>query len=178
MPTESLAITYHDTQNMSTYEIPRFSDLSPGTHHTSAGRMWSWPGPDQSGGTAPPFAICMGNETIYNPHPAREFDLYYIEEGFTTELVAVTVPIDTRDPNGSDWTQKPDELPSPKQKYSREVSLNGGVLYTVIPLKTFAPHGQRSILGMFVSCRELRPVLRGHQGVELDMDEATGRVVI
>ena len=67
---ESLAIIYHNTQNMSAHEIPSFSDLSPGTHHTSARSMWSWPGLDQSGGTAPPFAIYMGNEIVCNPHSA------------------------------------------------------------------------------------------------------------
>jgi hypothetical protein len=199
MPTESLAIIYHDTQNMSAYKIPDFSNLSPGTHHINARPMWSWPGPDQSSGTAPPFAVCTTNETIYNPHSAQELNLYYIKEGVTAEFITVTVSINTSAPDDSDWTEKPDEPPGLKQKctaigaerpgasgffcrkglyfdvYFDEDSTNDGMHYMVIPLKSLALHGPKNILRMFVSCKEIEPTSRG---IHLDVDEATGRVIV
>lgn len=154
--------------------------------------MWSWPGLDLSVGMD--FQTYMTSEVIYDPLSAREFDLYFIRRGWTTQMVTVTIPIDLSDDDKDDSSSKSDELPVLKQEptlgqnsepwdsaatlYQNGLYIGGdcevgGSSYLVAPLKVLASRGPRMLLRLFVSHEELPGVSQ-----EVEIDEATGRVVI
>lgn len=191
MPTENLVIIY-SPKIVLACKIPGFSDLPPGTHTTSVTPMWLWRGLDRSYKTSRIRDPELINETVYDQHFTRESSLYSVDEGV---VITATVPIDASDPYDRDWTQNPDELPALKQKsttvgsqatgtntvccrkglYFDEIPTNDGVCYVVIPLKNVAANGPGNVLRLVVSRKEFKHVALG---VCLDMDEATGRVIV
>ncbi|KAF9653264.1 hypothetical protein BDM02DRAFT_3265514 [Thelephora ganbajun] len=186
IPTERLMILYNSRQILGC-KIPNFSTLSLGVNPTSATPMWNWSGLEW-------FKIrvsYMASEATYNPPSSQEFNLYYVCRRPNFKVITVTIPINT----GDDSASEPIKLPAVKQRstfvqnharhpgeHSCQKGLHfdkacrsDGVRYLIAPLKDIASEGLRRALGVFVSYKELS---RLSQAFEIDMDEATGRVVI
>ena len=141
----------------------------------------------------------MTSEPIHNPLSAHELNvsLYYASRGATSPVLTVTVPINTSD---HDPFSESTELPVPKEHLTIHDHANGsdlpicrnglyfdkvrvgdhfGVDFLVMPLRDFAPQGQnQKPFRVFVSYEEDLGGRTGMQTIEIDMDEATGRVVI
>ena len=170
-------------------KIPDFSGLSPGNNPASIKQMWSWPGLGQSDEWAWDRLTYTASESVYDPHSARAFDLYYVS-GAASQVTTVTVPINTDE---DDPALKPGELPALKQEstviedgregrdtfgcgckalHVRRLSGSDGETYVVVPLKKPPLRGSGGALWMFVHREEL------DLNPQLDIDEATGRVVI
>ena len=132
----------------------------------------------------------MTGEVLYDPLTAQEFNLYYSFRIPTSQVVTVTVPINAAYDN---LASKSAELPAPKQNtalvqchvetadcqkglYFGKSCKKDGVHLLVMPLKDIALRGPEKALRMFVSWEEFEQPAR--QMVEVDMDEATGRVVV
>ena len=182
MPAENLVIVYNH-ERIFGCKIPNFLDLSPGTHTTSVRSTWSWPGLVRSDEIV--WDPGTYSEAIYDPHSAREIDLYYVE-AFASEVVTVTVPIDTCGGNDGDHPSELSGLPALKQEssliddgeerwgtcdrskglYFRRLYEFGGVTHMVVPLRS-----PGNSLWMFL------PQERPDQGSKMDIDEATGRVI-
>ena len=154
--------------------------------------MWTWPGLDQYGTYLWASLSSMTSEVLYDPLSAQEFNLYYVSEGITSQVITVTLPINA---SYDDPAPESVDLPVLKQNLTVVEShgrglevpfcLKGlffdksregdGVRFLVMPMKDLALHGPRRALQIFVSCKELG---RASQLIEINMDEATGRVVI
>lgn len=126
----------------------------------------------------------MESEALYGPHSAREFDLYYLERSFMWRVTTLTIPIDPGDnqiPIHSTTVPlhvlDPDTPFFHKRLYFYKSCEDDGALYLVAPLKDFALRDQVKVLRMFVSREEFEKVLDSEVN-EIDVDEATGRVII
>ena len=191
VPTEHLVVV-HSIEHLQTSKIPNFSAFSPGVHPTSAAQTWSWSGVNEAGESLRTSLSFMTSEVLYEPLSAGGFELYYVSIGLSSRLIAVTVPIS----EAYDLAFRPGEQPILRQT-SAIVQVRGDVWetvfchkgwyfnksfagirafkFTVIPLKNIASCRLRKALHMFVGFEELEQIT---QTIEIDMDEATGRVVI
>jgi hypothetical protein len=182
MPAENLAIIYN-VKHILACKIPNFLGLSPGTHLTSARPMWSWPGLALPNKMTSNFTA--HSEIVYDPYSAQEFDIYYVDT-LTPQVVTVTVPINIDD---NDDVSELGGLPALKQESAViEQGRNGRggstkglhvrelpgdeITYMVIPLKNLALRNQGNALWMSVPCNGFE------EGQQMDVDEATGRVVL
>lgn len=186
IPTENLVVIYN-TLHILAWRIPDFSSLSRSVSLTGATPTWYWPGLDQSEEVPHYLVHYMAGEAIHDPTFAREFSLHYVCRLLAARAITITIPINT---NGDIA-----EPPALKQKitpiknhgrYSDGVSCQkglhfdmvyggGGVDYLVTPLKDLASESKARTLRMSVPYTELKHSSRTNK---IDMDEATGRVVI
>lgn len=182
VPTESLAVIYRP-DNILVGKIPEFSGLPSGTSPMTATPIRV---PNQFGDAGWLPVTHMTSETLYDPLSAKEFDLYYINKGNRSVVVAVTIPVDVIDDGPlpvlkQESTVVPDHLKAPdafspqKGLYFDKAWKDGGVHYLVMPLKNLASQGPRKALRMFVSRGEFK---QASEANEMDVDEATGRVII
>ena len=177
IPTESLAVLYYP-EDILTCKIPDFSSLSPGRNLMTATpvpivRPMDW------------ISIShMASEPIYDPLSARRLDLYYLHKGNSSRVILITIPLESGvslrreglrtirdDANG------PITLPLHKGfhlKFEKTCD-NKGAYFVVMTLKNLSTHDPRIFLRVFVSDEEFEQV---SQASEIDMDEATGRMII
>ena len=153
--------------------------------------MWNRPGP----GARLPVSYTMG-ETVRDSPSAQDFNLYYVSEKrfspASPSVTTVTVPINTE--GGS--ISKSTELPTIKKKlteapnhgeatawFSCRKGLHFDVAHSnapplhvlVTPLNALGSEGGRKALRMTVPFEEPGEFM---PEIGMDMDEATGRVVI
>ena len=154
--------------------------------------MWSWSGLSSIDPNLRFSLSSIAGEVLYDPLSAQEFNLYYVSRGLTSQVNAVTIPINITD---QDLVLKSTEPPVLEQKstiieidakdpempfcrnglYFDKYCEDVGIHFYVIPLKAFAMQDSRGILGIFLSHKELEQTL---QMIEIDMDEVTGRVLV
>ena len=192
IPTESLAVIYNN-EHVLACKIPSFSALSPGVNITPMEPKWTWPGLDPHDIGFWISLYFITSEALYEPFSALELNLYYASEEIASQVITVTLPINA---GYDDLAPEPADLPVLKQNsttvegYGRGLEVpfclkglfftktareGGGVRFLVTPLKDLALHGPRRALKVSVPHRELGGA---SQSIEIDMDEATGRVVI
>jgi len=197
IPTESLAIIYN-TQHILAYRIPNFSRLSVGVNLSNATPMWYWPGLDLVGENISVFVSYTTSEALHDPPSAQEVNLHYVCKDRLVQaepfVITVTIPINT---TNDEFASNPTEPPTLKQKttpvenhgrrsagfscqkglHSDKALLVDKLDILVTPLDDLVLESGRGVLRMFVSYKELgfkfRPLT-----IEMDMDEATGRVII
>ena len=183
----------YNTRHILAYKIPDFSSLSLGVNLSDVTPAHHWSGPDLTYEAARNMVLYTTSEALYDPPSTREFNLHYIcggrprVEPFT---ITVTIPINIED----DFAPKLTE-PAPKQKLTRiqshewdsvrpscrkglhsNVALRGGKIdILVTPLDDLVLEGGRGALRMSAPYKEFGDCL---EMTEVDMDEATGRVVI
>ena len=185
MPTENLAIVYN-AKDILACKIPIFSDLSPGTHTVNARPIWSWPGLDRY---ERDNISCMTNEIIHDPHSVQGLDLYYIDKT-TSQVITVTVPINTDD-DEANQAPEPGGLPALEREsmfigegwpgWGTYDCCNKGLhvrrffsnelTYVVVALKNLASRSLGDVLWMSVDHE-------GFEGPMVDVDEASGRVIL
>lgn len=185
LPTESLLVAYN-SGNVLAYKIPSFSNLSPGVHRTRAIQMHSWPALDR---TPRSPLTHTASEALYNQISVQKFGLYFLERSSTSRVITVTVPINI-------WDYDDPAAPIPKQEstivrtgvgildgifldkglYFSKTSKSGSVDYLISPLRDLASGEQGKALRISISREDLSQDLSLPS--EIDIDEATGRVVI
>ena len=185
----------YNTGHILAYEIPHFSSLSFGVNLSSMTPMWYWPGPDVMDQDIRILVSYTTCETLYDPSSAQEFNLHYVCRGRIVEAgpftVTVTIPINAKD----DSTSKSIELPALKRKstpaqshgwspagfscqkglHSDVTLLDDALDILITPLDDLGLEGGRGALRILLSYEELGCL---PQAIGVDMDEATGRVVI
>ena len=130
-------------------------------------------------------------EVLYDPPYTREFNLHYVCNGYVQAesfAITITMPISTEGDFASEppaLKQKSTPIPSHgldsfgfscrKGLHSDTTSQGSKLDILVTPLDDLILEGGRGALRMTVSYRELTNHTRT---TEVDMDEATGRVVI
>ena len=152
--------------------------------------MWSWHGLNRDSDYPLVPLDSMTSEALYDPLAAQKFNIYYSFGGSTPQVLTTTIPINTA---YDDLASKSAELPTPRQNraltqchakspfcqkglYFSKNCESYGIHLLVIPLKDIASRGPEKALQTFVSYADfVRP---GWQTIEVDMDEATGRVVM
>ena len=192
IPAENLLIIY-DTQHILAYEIPGFSSLSISVNRPGVAPMWNWPGP--GAGT---IASYMAGESLHESPSAQGYNviLYYVGGKDFSQIdpfvTTITIPIDTE---GS-FVPESTEPPAVKRKVT-PVRNHGGATVClscrkglhfdlalgdypsfrvlVMPLKDLGLEGGSKALQMSVSTKEFE---KCKLTIKVDMDEATGRVVI
>jgi len=181
----------YNTWHIFAYEIPSFSNLSLGINLSCAMLIWYWPGPD---GVDENWVSYMTSEALYDPPSTQEFYLHY----FCQERVAYSDPftVTLTVPTNLKRAYELAELPGFKQKSTPvrqhgrnsvgfscqkglhfDKALQGGRIdILATPLDDLVLEGGRRALRVPVPYEEHRshPV----RNVEVDMDEATGRVVV
>lgn len=185
----------YNTQHILAREIPDFSGLPLGVNLSSETPMWHWPGLDLVDEMIWTLVSYMTSETLYDPPSAQQFSLHYVckRHGIQEKpfAITVTVPINT----GGDSASKSTGPPALKQKSTPlQTHRWGSVGFScrkglhldkalqsdkfhilVTPLDDLVLEGGRKALRMFVPYKELKHF---SQTIEMDMDEATGRVII
>ena len=191
MPTENLAILY-SAESIIAHKIPNFSDLSPDTRLRSAEPIWSLRHLGHPNWRAPSPGAYTASETIYHPHPTREFKLYYAD-GFPPQVITIAVPINLGDDDVGTHIPNLGGLPALKQEVATITAHRSGwgpvfynkgqyfrrfpgteankVTFMVVPLKNVCLRGLGGAFWMLV------PSEGPNQDLEMDMDEVTGRVV-
>jgi hypothetical protein len=189
-------VIVYNTQHILACKISNFSRLSPGVNLANEAPMRYWPGldPEQVGDRSWIRVSYMTGEALYDPTTAQEFNLHYVcrERNPQSEhsAITVTIPISANDEPASGSTE-PSTL---KQKstsirhhlrdsvgFSCQKGLHfekafstEGLDILVTRLDDLALVGRGEALRMSVRYKGLgyRP-----RTIEIDMDEATGRVV-
>lgn len=194
VPTESQVFVYH-ARHIFTFKTPNFSRLSPGVNLSNEAPMWYWPGPDleRIDQCAWTHVFYMAGDALYDPPSAREFNLHYFcrESGAGSEPIAITVTIPI-----NDFASKATEPPALRRKstpipyhqkdsvgfsyqmgglHSEKAFQTEGFDILVTRLGDLILEGLPPALQMSVTYQDLKY----HPGtIEMDMDEATGRVII
>jgi len=194
IPTQSQVIMY-DTEHIIAYEVPNFSSVPSGVNRLGLEPKWGWPGPDRLNWDIWMDLSYKTGEASYDPLSGQEFNLHYVcgPKFSRSELfvITVTIPIDT----GDNFARKSIELPPLEEKstsiqYHKDsgwISSRKGLHFDIVvgddlkldilvtPLTDLGSEGGGKTLRMLVSFEELKDSLGT---IEMDMDEATGRVVI
>jgi len=192
---EALVIIYN-TQHILAYELSNFSSLPFGTNRPGTAPVWELPGPGQ---------VYKGrhisyttSEPLYNPPPARGLNLHYVYRGHHREngpfVTTVTIPINTADGFASKSTPPPalERKSTPIQNFAHEgwfycgeglhfelarprEDLQLGILVTALNGPVL--EGRRKSIQILVAL-SLEEIRDSAWRVVVDMDEATGRVVL
>ena len=124
----------------------------------------------------------IGREIIYDPLSTREFGLY---RGHRTGVDTYIMSLDTSNDEillpeltstiYLDQVHDQDTLSTLKGLYIHKAQREGEVYYLVMPMKKPVVPAPRGPLRMFVSREEFERISEAN---EIDIDEATGRVII
>ena len=155
--------------------------------------MWSWPGLDQIDSHIWIQVSYMTSEALYDPPSAQAFNIHYICRRIVLQAITVTIPTNTDDDFAPESTE-PLELKqksTPVQGHIRgqrsggfscrkglhsDLAVQGDKINILVtPLDDLVLEDGRGALRMTVPFKEFRHC---SQTIEMDMDEATGRVVI
>ena len=156
--------------------------------------MWYWPGPEQTNDRLWIHVSYMTSEALYDPPSAQGFNLHYVCQECVPEpyTITITIPINIKDDPAYELGEQPalEQKSTPVQHYGRgsvgfsfhkglhsnKELRDGRINILVTPLDDLVLEGGRKALRISVPYEEHRshPV----RNVEVDMDEATGRVVI
>ena len=184
-----------NTQHALTYEIPDSSGLPSGFHLSNATPTQHRLDPGWVGESI--HVSYMTSEALYDPSSAQEVNLHY----FCRQLLApaeplvatITMPISTDGDPASESTEPPllkiketlirrhgrDSAGTSCRKglHSDKALLNDGLDILVTPLDDLVLKDGKGTLRMSVPYKEFG-FKWSPQTVEIDMDEATGRVVV
>ena len=163
---------------------------------------WNWPIPYRLHNRADLLVHCITSETLSSPPSAQEFNLHYVctvrsEVVFGHPkalpfVLTIAVPINAEDDSAHESTGSPaleekldgfltygqERTVGPlcrKGLYSDIFPHSDQIDILVTPLDDFFLEGRREPLWMFVSYKGLNDC---SETIDMDMDEATGRVVI
>ena len=183
------------------FKIPNFSSLSLGINPSKVTPTWHWPIPHRLHNHANISVSYITSGVLYNPSSVKELDLHYVFMkrvqflGYThlqPFLLTIPVPINAKDDLAHEWT-KPSEFrvrsrcitkngreqtvgPSCRTGLHSDIAIhNDRIDALVMPLDDLFLGGGREALWMSVTYKELRDCKKT---VDMDMDEATGRVII
>ena len=187
VPAESLVVVYN-TRHILTFGIPNFSRLSPGANLLNKAPTWRWPGdPERIDRSIWTQASYVTGEALYDPLPMRKFNLHYV---CRDRVGTVTIPIgigghpllrfiaslSTRESTTLIPYHQKDWIGFSSQKglhFEKAVSTEGFRIL-VTRLDDLVLGGRKKTLRMFVPYGNLGYHPRK---IEMDMDEATGRVI-
>lgn len=148
--------------------------------------MRSWPALDRMSWSS---LTHTASETLYDQLSVQKFDLYFHERADMSRVITVTVPINI-------WDYDDLAAPTPKQEstivrthveasdaisldkglYFSRTCKGGRVDYLVSPLRGIASGEQEKVLRISISREDLSRAISLPS--EIDIDEATGRVVM
>ena len=157
--------------------------------------MWYWSGPDRPDDYTELLVNHMASETLYDPPFTQELNLHYVyrtrDWAARVFVVTVTIPINAKDNVFSEPTEPPTlrKKSTPVRGHGpgsfglffqkglhSDITFQGDELdILATPLDDLVLEGGRGALRMTVSYKEFRDCT---MSVEMDMDEATGRVVV
>ena len=187
-------VIIYNFRHILAYEIPDFAGLPSGVSRSGVGPVRYWPGPDPAAGIALAASAYMTGEALCDPPSAQGFNLHYVCEkhaaGVDPFAATIKIPMNIQDGLAPESTESPEferrstlirshgwrsvRFFGRKGLHSDITIYDNKADILVTSLNDLGREGRGKALHMIASFEGFH----GWESIGMDMDEATGRVVI